>query len=200
MPLFISDQHSRAAVPVESSRSCCCKSHSVNMANMVKLFFQIEVAYVFMDQLPLRTCSYCKEPKTLDNFNKKRKGLQPYCKPCSRVTSKMRYEANRSVHIARVGENRRKRKDKIREWLTDYLSTHPCVDCGSTDIRILEFDHVKGEKSYNISSMLKEAYSVEKVADEVNKCEVRCANCHNIVTVTRSQNWRHHAYEASKNN
>jgi len=149
------------------------------------------------EETQLRTCSRCREPKTFDNFYKKRKGLQPYCKPCHLAVGKERYEGRREAHIAKVGENRRRRKQIIRDWLAEYLATHPCVDCGITDIRVLEFDHVTGEKSFNISTALKEAYSVDKVADEVAKCEVRCANCHNIATVTRSQNWRHKVHNDS---
>ena len=57
-----------------------------------------------------------------------------------------------------------------------YLSVHPCVDCGETDTRVLEFDHVSGEKRKAISALVQ--YSRKAVLAEILKCEVVCANCH----------------------
>jgi hypothetical protein len=58
-----------------------------------------------------------------------------------------------------------------------YLETHPCVDCGYADIRALEFDHVKG-KTFTIGQ--RGTLSPTKVLAEIEKCEVRCCNCHRI--------------------
>lgn len=69
--------------------------------------------------------------------------------------------------------------------MAEYLATHPCVDCGESDQRVLEFDHVRGTKLMAVATMLSRCASIEKVFDEINKCEVRCANCHRKATVTR---------------
>jgi hypothetical protein len=37
---------------------------------------------------------------------------------------------------------------------------------------------VFGKKEYNISSMVTNRLSVEKIQKEIQKCEIRCANCH----------------------
>lgn len=158
----------------------------------------IHVSYASMTIENLRVCSRCSEGKPLTEYSKKRKGYQSYCKGCARELSKDYYQNNQEHHKAKVGENRRRRKDLIREWVGNYLATHPCVDCGSTDIRVLEFDHVRDDKSFSISTALREAYSVDKVADEVSKCDVRCANCHNIVTNERAQTWRFKAHAAQE--
>lgn len=60
----------------------------------------------------------------------------------------------------------------------EYLREHPCVDCGETDIVVLEFDHVRGEKRFCISEMMAYSYPWSSVLAEIEKCEVRCANCH----------------------
>jgi hypothetical protein len=44
---------------------------------------------------------------------------------------------------------------------------------------VLEFDHVRGDKLNSVSVL---AYSLgaslKRIQTEIDKCEVRCANCH----------------------
>ncbi len=67
-----------------------------------------------------------------------------------------------------------------KEYVIKYLEQHSCVDCGNTDIRVLEFDHTKGPKYKCVSVLVWQAYSIEVLDAEIAKCEVRCANCHKI--------------------
>jgi hypothetical protein len=70
-----------------------------------------------------------------------------------------------------------------REWLIGYLRDHPCVDCGTTDIRVLEFDHLEpGTKVLDVAVLARSGYSLDRVKAEIAKCVVRCANCHRIRT------------------
>tara|TARA_B100000459_G_scaffold12734_1_gene6787 strand:- start:57 stop:440 length:384 start_codon:yes stop_codon:yes gene_type:complete len=78
---------------------------------------------------------------------------------------------------------KKKMQEKAREWVKGYLLTHPCVDCGNTDIRVLEFDHrIPSEKSFIISRRVAGGVSLKTLAEEVAKCDIRCANCHRIRT------------------
>lgn len=64
-------------------------------------------------------------------------------------------------------------------WLKEYLRANPCVDCGETDIRVLEFDHRDPEsKVANVGRLSCDAASLKRIISEVMKCEVRCCNCH----------------------
>ena len=56
-----------------------------------------------------------------------------------------------------------------------------CVDCGISDPRVLEFDHVTGTKLRDVCHAA--LSSVEFAKAEAAKCELRCANCHRIKTV-----------------
>lgn len=79
-------------------------------------------------------------------------------------------------------EKRKAYKAKSRETnqrkVVEYLLSHHCVDCGESDMTVLEFDHVKGIKRNNVSTLIKDGYSWKSVQQEIDKCEVRCANCH----------------------
>lgn len=81
-----------------------------------------------------------------------------------------------------------KSKLRNRQIVVDHLNTHPCVDCGITDIRVLEFDHVRGKKLGAVSVGVRDSWNTEKLLDEIKKCEIRCANCHKIMTDTRRKN------------
>jgi hypothetical protein len=59
-----------------------------------------------------------------------------------------------------------------------------CVDCGyNSHPAALDFDHRPGvQKLFTISQSFR---SWELVEAEIAKCDVRCANCHRIVTAER---------------
>jgi predicted HNH restriction endonuclease len=42
-------------------------------------------------------------------------------------------------------------------------------------------------KKSNVSDMANQSYSFKTIQEEIDKCEVRCANCHRIVTHERRQ-------------
>jgi hypothetical protein len=70
-------------------------------------------------------------------------------------------------------------------YVKNYLENKACIDCGNSDIRVLEFDHVRGVKLYHVSYMIQKAYKLDLVKDEIEKCDIRCCNCHRIVTQER---------------
>jgi len=76
---------------------------------------------------------------------------------------------------------------EVRALVWAYLTEHPCVDCGNSDPRVLEFDHVRGVKKYNVSEMQNQRHTVKALFEEIAKCDVRCANCHRIKTYYQFQ-------------
>jgi len=72
-----------------------------------------------------------------------------------------------------------------RNFVKEYLKEHHCVDCGNSNILVLDFDHVRGEKITNISKMVSNGSSLRTLLREIEKCEIRCSNCHRIVTYLR---------------
>lgn len=74
------------------------------------------------------------------------------------------------------------------QYCHHYLAEHPCIDCGETDIVVLQFDHVRGHKRDNVSSLARSGHPLEVIKTEIDKCEIRCANCH-VRKTAREQNW-----------
>ncbi len=51
---------------------------------------------------------------------------------------------------------------------------------------ILQYDHVHGKKTQDISSLIKKAVSKQTILKEIKKCELVCGNCHTERTYQRS--------------
>ena len=136
-----------------------------------------------------KICSVCKESKSVEEFNKhkdKKDGLQPACRFCSAKRSRDYYASNRIKHKKEVMKNKKRHIEAAKKFVWNYLLGHPCVDCGETDIVVLEFDHVTGEKDNCLSNGIRRGWSINRVKKEIDKCEVRCSNCHRRITAKRS--------------
>lgn len=84
--------------------------------------------------------------------------------------------------LVRAASYERKRKQSDR--INAIKLASGCADCGySTHPAALDFDHVGDGKTANVSSLIGCAW--DRVAAEIAKCEVVCANCHRIRTVGR---------------
>ncbi len=80
----------------------------------------------------------------------------------------------------KAGRYARQREYRLRNrrLLFEYIANRFCVDCGESDLHVLEFDHVRGTKHGNISQMVTQGVAWRRIEAELAKCEVRCANCH----------------------
>ncbi len=82
-------------------------------------------------------------------------------------------------------KHQRNQRDRVESAIATYKLEVGCADCGyNTDPAALDFDHVRGTKIGSITSMRRSLY---KVLDEIEKCEVVCANCHRIRTAERAK-------------
>lgn len=90
---------------------------------------------------------------------------------------------------AAKGMSNRKRADR-------YKVEQGCCDCGyNVHPAALEFDHINPDtKTRNVAGMMNGSW--ERIEREINKCEVRCANCHQIKSVME----RKEHYEYRRNN
>lgn len=106
-----------------------------------------------------------------------------------RAYAREHYEKNRDAYIQRAKDHRSVMHGRSREFIYEYLLAHPCVDCGEADPVCLEFDHLR-DKEHNISDMMRRGYGVDAIRDEIEKCEVVCANCHRRRTNHQFNWWR----------
>ena len=140
----------------------------------------------------MKKCASCGQTKTTSEFNRSarnRDGLHSYCRDCH----KRHYRENAERHGRNVRRTSRARLGAIRKVVAEALSGG-CVDCGNSDIRVLEFDHVRGSKVDGVGSMIRRGRSIAAVRTEIAKCEVRCKNCHAIATLTRLGGTWHDLY------
>jgi hypothetical protein len=130
----------------------------------------------------LKHCNTCGNDLPTTEFAKKGKGLQSKCRLCNREYQRGHYRRNKPVYIAKAAAWMKGRQTENLLKIIAYFKDHPCVDCGETDPVVLQFDHVRG-KTRELSDMFNSGSNWARIACEMEKCEVRCANCH----------WRRHA-------
>jgi transcription elongation factor Elf1 len=115
-------------------------------------------------------------------------GRQSRCRDCSHDW----YLASRVEHIANTARRKRRVREQLQDRLARYLLEHPCIDCGESDIRCLDFDHVDPTtKVAEISIMVGEVWPWDRVIAEIAKCVVRCSNCHRLKEAMVRSLWRH---------
>lgn len=127
-----------------------------------------------------KKCTICKNEKDLSEFNKhkgRKDGLSTICRLCSNKRSKQYYNENKERHKKVIRLRSKKQSIENRKKIFEYYLKNSCVDCGENDPVVLEFDHLK-DKKYTISNLISGGYSWKTIENEINKCEVRCANCH----------------------
>lgn len=108
-----------------------------------------------------------------------------------RIYQKEWYKRNKDKHVFNVRQNEKRYIVRAMSFIRNYLLDHPCVDCGETDWVVLDFDHVRGTKLHNVSNLIQNGFSLDKIKLEISKCDVRCANCHRRVTAKRSNFYKY---------
>ena len=139
----------------------------------------------------MKRCPRCDETKPLDAFFKKRDRLaSSYCKPCQLEYVREHYRRTKGASNARRYVLAEIYKERNRRLVYAHLAGHPCVDCAESDIIVLDFDHIRGSKLSSISRMINDCVSIAKLRAEMEKCEVRCANCHRRKTAFECDSYR----------
>jgi hypothetical protein len=98
------------------------------------------------------------------------------CIGCHRIKTNLAYRDSKKNGTKQV------------QFINQYLSTAKCMDCNISNPLLLEFDHVRGVKNHNVSTLVRNGYSIQKIQEEIDKCEVVCCKCHRTRTATRG-NW-----------
>lgn len=145
-----------------------------------------------------KKCVKCRKTKLIDEFNFKIKitgRRNGRCKECTRADIRAAYRKNRKHYLAYRAVYNKRRRDEVVAFLLNHFSQHSCVDCGITDPVVLEFDHVRGKKTMAVSRMISQRYPLDIIKKEIEKCDVRCRNCHIRKT---ARQFGHYALAAQK--
>ena len=101
------------------------------------------------------------------------------------IIPKMPYKDREKLYAAQ-----KRHRQRIRATLFEFISKKSCIDCGEDDPIVLEFDHrVPAEKFKIVGKMLSGHYSWKSVQREIEKCDIRCANCHRRKTYNQFGFW-----------
>lgn len=146
----------------------------------------------------MKTCHACKKRKPFEEFNwrNKEKGIRnPTCRECSRLYIRTHYRNNTTYYLEKARRRNKVYSEECHRKVFEYFRAHPCVDCGESDPVVLEFDHSNPKtKVAAISEMISRQMSWGTILAEIEKCEVRCANCHRRKTA-KENGW--YAYLSS---
>jgi hypothetical protein len=121
-------------------------------------------------EIELKICKKCSKSKPINDFAKhtlRADGRQSGCREC-----RAKYDFN----------HYKEKYTKYRDLIDTIKLKKGCIDCGyNSHPEALEFDHRNPSlKTLNISSCYSRKLSI--VMDEIEKCDVRCANCHAVKT------------------
>ncbi|MBX7169373.1 MAG: hypothetical protein K1X72_00265 [Pyrinomonadaceae bacterium] len=104
------------------------------------------------------------------------------CKACLKFYNREYWSKVKHLKNPVKNEHAKIRRQQIRKYILSVLQQSSCMDCGISDWRVLEFDHRdRKQKRLNIADATQ--YSIKTVKAEINKCDIVCANCHNIRTI-----------------
>lgn len=105
----------------------------------------------------------------------------------ARASRRKHYEANKEQYYAR----NKLKQAQLRQHVLDIKNSTACSDCGTMyagEPWLTEFDHVRGEKKYEIGKIFNRG-SWRLLEEELAKCELVCLICHRRRTAERG-NWK----------
>ena len=140
-----------------------------------------------------KQCTRCGQTKTFEAFGfrgKLKSGaprVRAWCKQClnaynreKRRTSAAARSQNRAICKAAI--------ERLKGEVASLKNGQPCSDCGRKYAHwIMQFDHVRGQKIGDVSTLMCHG-ARNKLYEEIEKCELVCANCHADRTYKRRNN------------
>lgn len=139
----------------------------------------------------MKYCSKCKVFKDLSEFFKNNFTNDGYCYKC-KICAGLYKRKYRKTSTGKLKDQishtkRHKRLVKEKSLLVLERLSEGCIDCKEKDIIVLQFDHLS-DKIQNIAKLRLDDGPVDKFILEMNKCVIRCANCH-IRKTAKERNW-----------
>jgi ribosomal protein S30 len=129
----------------------------------------------------MKKCSQCHVDKPTVEFHKnarRKDGLQTMCIPCKKQHGAVHYKKNIDKYKVRAVTHR---KD-LSDWYSELKKDLKCSKCGNNHPAVLDFHHRDRTTKESTVAQLKSSRSNKQaILDEIEKCDVLCANCHRIL-------------------
>ena len=96
----------------------------------------------------------------------------------------MHYAINKETYKSKSSRTNKIYKARNRE-MSDSVKKIPCMDCGNSyDPICMDFDHTR-DKDVNVAVLTAGSFSLKRIREEIEKCEIVCSNCHRLRTKNR---------------
>lgn len=124
-----------------------------------------------------------------ENFPTRKDKVLRVCVEC--------YEENYGL-VSEMDQRRRaaikrsdvRRTDRCKALIKALLQKSSCMDCGTTDWEVLEFDHRDPKTKRDDIGKLMTRGSITILRAEIAKCDIVCSNCHRKRTMRMFKSWR----------
>jgi hypothetical protein len=158
-----------------------------------------------MINLAVYPCSKCGEwLPSRSYYNPEHSGRSVWCMECTKEYQRGRYVQTRDTRIAASCAYARENRDSVnatqrarrrrnadvtraqararcadkRAWVASIKAADGCLLCGEQEPDCLDFHHLDPtQKEFRIATACVGS-SKERIAEEIRKCVVLCANCH----------------------
>ncbi len=125
-------------------------------------------------------CKHCGNEKEIVIY---KHGKRSVCRLCKKNLNVEYFKNNKATVLATNASNKKKKSEQIKQLITE-LKSVPCADCKQTfPTCAMDFDHQDGYVKWKaIGAIHSGGYSIDRIKQEIAKCQVVCANCHRIRT------------------
>lgn len=90
------------------------------------------------------------------------------------------YEKNKESEREKAKDRQSIRRKEFKKWFKEFKTTLKCSICGFSHPAALDFHHKDpSTKEFNLGA-IGCSVSKEKIIEEIEKCDILCANCHRI--------------------
>lgn len=140
----------------------------------------------------MKRCPKCGLEKSLEKFYLRKTGPRAgkyyeKCSECMKVRGRGYYHQNKERQLP-LAKNRKQKYIKERKELLRRIKNKPCIDCGKIyPPWVMDFDHRDAKLKIGSVSYLtfRKLLAFDKIKQEIEKCDLVCANCHRQRTYER---------------
>lgn len=134
----------------------------------------------------MKICPRCETEKPFTEFRVDKARTDGYTSACKACLSESYKKAYQEKYKPTVNKRAKRVRQEHRRMIAGLMEGKCCVRCGYDDPRAFEYHHRDpSQKSFTISSG--HMRSNKAILEEIEKCDLLCANCHRIEHYTEME-------------